>query len=194
MINKKLTQKISDAEGSTLKLTKEEQNYALTHKILSEDTNISLIESTNLFDDAIIERFDKETEELISKETSTFLKTPITHFKEKMNEFMYIESVHFDVISIDAIALEYDEVFEVYTAMFGLSVQKKHGDALKAYLNEHFDGKAMNYSMMFSNGDGLWEVNLPLNYIDGFNTNYTIEETYQFLYSFLFALVTSIEN
>ncbi|MER2009878.1 MAG: branched-chain amino acid aminotransferase [Psychrobacillus sp.] len=194
MIKKKLTQKITESAGGSLSLTKEEHDYALTNELLSDTASISVIESDKLFENAIIERFDKETEELISKESSAFLKTPITHFKDKMNEFMYLETPHFETLSVDAIAFEYDEVFEVYTAMFGLSVQKKHGDALKGYLNEHFDGKAMNYSVMFSAGDGLWEVNLPLNYIDGFNTNYTIEETYQFLYRFLFSLVASTEN
>lgn len=194
MIKKKLIQKITDATGVTLELTKEEQDYALAKELLSESTSISLIENDNLLNSAIIERFDKETEELVSKESSAFLKTPITHFKEKVNEFMYLETAHFDVISVDAIAFEYDEVFDVYTAMFGLAIQKKYGEALKAYLDNHFDGKAMNYSVMFSNGDGLWEVNLPLNYIDGFNDNYTIEETYHFLYRFLFSLGTSIEN
>ena len=29
----------------------------------------------------VCERFDKETEELISKDTVEFLKTPLTHFK-----------------------------------------------------------------------------------------------------------------
>ena len=194
MIKKKLTQKITEIAGEHISLTKEEHDYALTNELLSETASISIIESDKLFENAIIERFVKETEELISKESNAFLKTPITHFKEKMNEFMYLETPHFETLSVDAIAFGYNEVFEVYTAMFGLSLQKKYGEAVKAYLNEHFDGKAMNYSVMFSAGDGLWEVNLPLNYIDDFDTNYTIEETYQFLYRFLFSLVASTEN
>jgi len=194
LIKKKLSQKITEATDQQLTLTTEEKDYAIQHQLLSETANIVIIEKEQLFTNAIIERFDKETEELISKDSYSFLQTPLVHFKEKLNEFLYLESPSFDVIGVDAIAVEYDEVFEVYTAMFGLAVQKKFGPAMKDYLDEHFHAENMNYSVMFAGNDGLWEVNLPLNYIDQFNENFTIEEAYVFLYSFIFSLVSTIEN
>ncbi|TQR19692.1 branched-chain amino acid aminotransferase [Psychrobacillus vulpis] len=135
------------------------------------------------------ERYDKETEELISKDSIEFLKTPLAYFKEKKNEYVYLQSESFDAIKVDGLVLEYDEVFEVYTAMFGLSLQKKFGSNIKTFINDHFHSEKMNYSMMFSGDEGLWEINLPLNYIDQFKEEFTIEESYEFLHTFISSLV-----
>jgi len=194
MINKKLAQKITDATNNTIELLAEEIRYAEKHELLRDDLQVIEIAKNDQFNDAIIERFEKDTEESVSKDTFEFLKTPLTHFKEKKNEFLYLESTSFDVISVDAFAVEYDEVFEVYTAMFGLALQKKYAPDMKNFLDENFHSDTMNYSMMFSAGDGLWEVNLPLNYMKQFDENFSIEETYHFLYTFIFALMESVEN
>lgn len=194
MINKKLAQKITDATNNTIELLPEEIRYAEKHELLRDDLQVIEIAKNDQFNDAIIERFEKDTEESVSKDTAEFLKTPLTHFKEKKNEFLYLESTSFDVISVDAFAVEYDEVFEVYTAMFGLSIQKKYAPNMKDFLDENFHSDTMNYSMMFSAGDGLWEVNLPLNYLKQFDENFSIEETYHFLYTFIFALMESVED
>lgn len=140
------------------------------------------------------ERYDKETEELISKDEVGFLSTPLSHFKEKKNEYVYLQSETFESIKVDGLVLEYDEVFEVYTAMFGFSVQKKWKGQIEAFLNQHYNDEKMNYSLMFAGDEGLWEVNLPLNYIDQFNENFTIEETFQFLITFIGSLLAAIEN
>lgn len=137
----------------------------------------------------VCERYDKETEELISKDSAEFLNTQLTHFKEKKNEYVYVKTDSLDEIKVDGLVLEYDEVFEVYTAMFGLAIQKKFGPTIKTYLNEHYNDEKMNYSLMFSGDEGLWEVNLPLDYIDQFNENFTIQEAYEFLYTFITSLI-----
>ena len=115
----------------------------------------------------LIERCDKETEELIATEESTFLTQPLTYLKKHQNEFIYIESPALESIRVDAIVLELDDVFETYTAMLGLKLQKKFGAAMKAYLEEHVQGEGA-YSVMFSDKDGLWDVNFALNYAKGF--------------------------
>ena len=95
---------------------------------------------------------------------------------------------------MDGLVFEYDEVFEVYSAMFGLSIQKKFGPAIKTYLNEHYNEEKMNYSIMFSGDEGLWEINLPLDYVKGFNVELTIEEAFQFLQTFIASLVEATEK
>lgn len=142
----------------------------------------------------LCERYNKETEELISKDSMDFLKTPLSHFKEKKNEYAYLQSEGFEAMKVDGLVLEFDEVFEVYTAMFGLAVQKKFAVKIQGYLNEHFQSEKMNYSLMFSGNEGLWEINLPLDYIDQFNDSFSIEETFQFLNTFISSLLTAIEN
>lgn len=193
MISKKLSKRIEEA-NSEVELFIEEKEYAERNNLLKEGQTVVIKEKIDQFSDGIIERYNKETDELISKESVAFLKSPISYFKEKNNEYLYLESESFDVINVDAIAFEFDEVFEVHTAMFGLALQKKFGPSLREYLNEHFNSEKMNYSLMFSGEDGLWEVNLPLNYLDQFNENFTIEETMHFLFTFIFSLVEATEN
>ncbi|SES08374.1 hypothetical protein [Psychrobacillus sp. OK032] len=142
----------------------------------------------------VCERYDKETEELVSKDSSEFLNTPLSHFKEKKNEYVYLESDDLEAIKVDGLVLEYDEVFDVYTAMFGLAIQKKFASKIEAYLKEHYNDEKMNYSLMFSGDEGLWEINLPLDYIHQFSENFTIGEAYQFLQTFISSLVEATGN
>ncbi|GGA26451.1 branched-chain amino acid aminotransferase [Psychrobacillus lasiicapitis] len=141
----------------------------------------------------VCERYDKETEELVSKDSMEFLATPLSHFKEKKNEYAYLQTENLNALKVDGLVLEYDEVFEVYTAMFGLAVQKKLASKIATYLDKHYNKEKMNYSMMFSGDEGLWEINLPLNYINQFSENFTIEEAYQFIQSFITSLVEALE-
>lgn len=194
MITKKLAPKIANANKNQVELLKEEKEYAEKHQLIADDLTVVEIAKGDQFNDAIIERFNKETEEQISTDSAVFLTTSLAHFKENPIEFLYLESSSFDIIGVDAIAVEYDEVFEVYTAMFGLALQKKFGPAMKAFLDGHFNAEKMNYSVMFSGQDGLWEVNLPLNYLDQFDVNFSLEETYHFLYKLIFSLIETVEN
>ena len=190
MITKKLTKKIEETASNNLVLTMEEKVFAEENLLLPEGSNVI---QQKLFSDAILERYNKETDELISKESSAFLQTSISYFKENMQEFIYWETPILDVISVDAIAVEYDEVFDVYTAMFGLLIQKKYTAEIRAFLDEHYNSEKMQYSMMFAGNEGLWEINLPLNYINGFDDSFTMEDAYQFLYSLIFQLVSNIK-
>lgn len=190
MITNKLTKKIEQTTDNELALTTEEKDFAEKNQLLPEGLNIV---GQNIFSEAIIERYNKETDELISKESIAFLQSPISYFKENIQEYTYLETPIFDVVSVDAIAVEYDEVFEVYTAMFGLFIQKKYTAEIRAFLDEHYNSEKMQYSMMFAANEGLWEINLPINYLNGFNDSSSIEELYQFLYSLIFKLVAIIK-
>lgn len=149
------------------------------------------LELTNV----IIERCDKETEELIAKEDATFLNTPIHYFKKQLNEFLYIESSAFEKIKFDAISIEVDDVFQTYMALFGLSVQKKYTKTIKNYLEEHLHTDGIkNYSALFAGDEGLWEINVPLDYIEGFSEDMTIQEALSLTYVFVQNLLQTIEQ
>ena len=141
-----------------------------------------------------IERCDKDTEEVVSQEQASFLNTTLTHLKQHMNEFIYIESPAFEPIKSDSLSLEVDDVFKTYMVLFGLKVQKKHTAIIKTYLEENLRGEEIYSSMMFSGEDGLWDINLPLDNMTGFREEMTIHEAISLAYSFVEKLVNNIEQ
>ena len=68
------------------------------------------------------------------------------------------------------------------------------GDALKAYFNQELQGDMGTFSMMFNQGDGLWDVNFALNAVQGFKDEMTLGEAFQLTYHFLFNLNETIEE
>lgn len=146
-----------------------------------------------LLEDAYIERCNKETEELIAKETHSFLSQPLDYLKKHNKEFLYIESKHFEEIHVDAVSLEADDVFGTYDVMLGLRLQKKFGNALKEELNHNLKGNDAKFDLLFSNEDGLWDLNFALNYVEGFNEALSIGEAYKLIHQFLVKLVEKIK-
>lgn len=142
-----------------------------------------------------IERCDKETEELLAEESEQFLNTPIQYVKQHMKEFIYIESPTFEKINVDAISIEADDVFGTYMALFGFKKQKKYTSAIKRFLenNLHTDS-IKNYSAFFAGDEGLWEINVPLDFIKGFSEELSIKETLAITYDFIQQLNESIEQ
>ena len=151
-------------------------------------------ENTSRFTDAYIERSNKESEELISEENSAFLSQPIEYLKKNKDEFLYFESQWFELIGVEALSLEVDDVFGTYNAMFGLKFQKKMGDALKTYLTKELQEGIGSFSLMFNQGDGLWDVNFALDNVKGFREDMSLEEAFNLIYHFLFILVETIEE
>ncbi len=141
-----------------------------------------------------IERCDKETEDVISKEETSFLSTSLNHVKQFPNEFLYIESPAFEQIKVDAISLELDDVFKTYTALLGFKMQKKHTAAIKNYLNENLKGENKYFSASFSGDEGIWDLNIPLDYIEGFTEEMTIGEALSLTYQLIETLVKEINQ
>lgn len=146
------------------------------------------------FTNITIERCHKETEEILATEDASVLQTPLKQLKEKRNEFLYIESPTFEQVKAEAISLELDDVFETYMALLGLNVQKKHTATIRTFLKENLHGDIVNSSAMFSGVDGLWELNIPLDCIEGFHEEMTIEDALTLTCNFLHSLVESIEQ
>ncbi|KOS71714.1 hypothetical protein AEA09_01645 [Lysinibacillus contaminans] len=176
-------------EQANLALIDVEKAYAKKHALLS---NEEITETTTLHVD-VIERCDKVTEELLAEETAVFLTTPVQYLKEHPNEFVYVTSERLDVIRVDSFALEFDEMFGVYSALFGLRLQKKQSEFLRTYLTTHLQHEKMTYSVAFSGEDGLWEVNLALDAMDGFSEVQSFDEVLVHLYRFVFGLLEELE-
>lgn len=144
-------------------------------------------------EDAYIERCDKETEELIAKETDSFLSQPLDHLKKHKKEFLFLESKQFEAIHVDAVSLEVDDVFGTYDVMLGLKLQKKFGNVLKEELNQNLKGSEAKFDLLFSNEDGLWDLNFALNYVNGFREDLSIGEAFELIHQFLVKLVEKVK-
>ncbi|MDF0725546.1 branched-chain amino acid aminotransferase [Cytobacillus sp. S13-E01] len=191
MLKAKIKEKIS---AGTIELFKEEKEFAEKHQLITEKSNVVEKSSNSRFTDAYIGRYDKETEDVIAEESSTFLRQPIEYLKKHKNEFLYLESDWLDLIGVDAVSLELDDVFGTYGVLLGLKQKKKVEKSLKENLTNVFQGDSLNYSLMFDGDEGLWNLNFALNFIVGFKEDISIEEAYNLIYGMLFKLVETIEE
>lgn len=139
-----------------------------------------------------IERCNKTTDDLIAKEETTFLQQPIEFLKANQEHYIYLESADFEAHKMDAVVIEFDEMFEVYTALFGLRIQKKHGPAMKDYFKEHITSMLGSSSASFSGDEGIWEINIAFDALEGFTGKETIEEATAILVSFIDTMLAEI--
>lgn len=194
MLKERIQKLLEQIDGEIFGEEKEyiEKNGLLPNNKLISDLMVN--EPSARFSDVYIERSLKETDELISTEKESFLDKSVNILKENMAEFLYIESKWFDVIGIDAISLEVDDVFGSYEAMFGLKLKKNEETKIREYVKEKGLGEIPKYNLMFNQQDGLWDMNLTLNDIKGFDENMSIGEVLRFIYKYLFQLVEKIEK
>ncbi|WP_026567463.1 hypothetical protein [Bacillus sp. UNC41MFS5] len=183
----------SNQKTESITLFKEEKEYAEKNQ-LAADLQLSEQDASIRFADAYIERCDKETENMLKNESSAFLNERLDYLKKHKNEFIYVESNWFDLISVEAVSLEADDVFGTYDVMLGLKLQKKFDKTLKENLNSLLNGDEAKFDLMFSQDDGLWNLNFALNYVEGYKDELTIGEAFQLIYRFLFQLVESVER
>lgn len=185
MLKDKITHNIENQDN--LELFPIEEDYAKKHELLSVNKNVE----NKQWDFSVIERCLKETEEVLKEEQASFMTEPLTYFSERIDEFLYVESTSFDTLGVDGMALEMDDVFQTYTVLFGLKVQKKWGPFLKEYLGSNIG--LQTFSAMFSDQDGLWDINIPIDKLDGFEKDMTITDAVDLAFRFIFKLLEAIE-
>ncbi|HJF31976.1 MAG TPA: branched-chain amino acid aminotransferase [Sporosarcina psychrophila] len=181
---------VENTKDNKIEFFEVDKEYVAKHQLITSGQTV--LDKDFHFN--VVERCVKETENLIREEDQQFLSGSISYLKNHMNEFIYVESDAFDLIRIDAVVLECDDVFKTYSSLFGLKLQKKFGDAIKAYLDTHLHGDGAKYSVLFSNEDGLWDMNFALDYVDGFSEDLPFVEVYQLMYNFIFKLVEAIDE
>jgi hypothetical protein len=191
-IKQYITEQQNSSNGS-ITVFKEEKEYVEKNE-LGENIQFFVKEASTRFADAYIERCDKETENTLKNESSSFLNEPLNYLKQHKNEFIYLESNWFDLIGVEAVSLEADDVFGTYDVMLGLKLQKKFEKVLKENLNSQLHGDEAKFDLMFSLEDGLWNLNFALNYVEEFHEEITIGEAFQLIYRFLFQLVEAVEG
>ena len=186
--------KIMEQASSQIELHNEEKEYVEKYSLVEEGIHIVEKDANTRFADAYIERSDKEFENLLAVETAEFLAQPIEYLKKNINEFVYLEDNCFELIGVDAICLEVDDLFGSYEALLGLKLQKKFDKAIRDYLQTELRGDKAKFALLFNSEDGVWDVNISLNAIEGFQENLTIGEACQLIYRFLFKLVEAVEE
>jgi hypothetical protein len=191
-IMKYITAQQANENADGIGIYKEEKEYAEKNQLAVDNLLVEKDANTR-FTDAYIERCDKESENMIRNENSSFLSEPLVYLKKHKNEFIYLESNWFELIGIEAVSLEADDVFGTYDVMLGLKLQKKFEKILKEHLNSHLHGDEAKFDLMFSHDDGLWNLNFALNYVEGFTEEMTIGEAFLLIYRFLFKLVEAAE-
>ncbi|MFS0864274.1 branched-chain amino acid aminotransferase [Fredinandcohnia sp. 179-A 10B2 NHS] len=197
MLQKQMKNYISSellSKEQQIALYQEEKEYIEKYELISNDVTLIEKDPTTRFREAYIERCDKETEETLSKESYDFLEQGIDYLQKHKNEFLYFESNWLELIGVDAIAFEVNDVFGTYDVMVGLKLQKKFETSLKENLRKELQGEKAKFELMFNQGDGLWDMNFALNYVNGFKEEMSLEEAYRLIYRFLFKLVESIEE
>lgn len=190
MLKERIQQYIENNKGPVFELEKE---YIEKHPVGTE--NILFDENgANRFKNAYIERCDKETEELIAQENVLFLNEPVQYLKKHKNEFLYVESEWFELVNVDAVALEADDVFGTYDVMLGLKLQKKFQKTVKNYCNQQLQGSDPMFDLLFNQEEGLWNLNFALNYVPEFKEDLSIGEAFSLIYQFLFHLQVNVEE
>ena len=184
---KKTYEQLIETHGKDLALLPIEKAYVEKQGLSVEATEKELSVT-------VLERLNKETEELIAEEGQGFLTTKISFLKEHQEQFIYAEMTELDHIRTDAFALEFDEVFKTYTAMFAIALQKKYKADIQAHLLSSLDIEAYKSSVAFADKEGVWEMNIALDSMNGFNEEMTFKEVYTLLYNFIFSLLEKIEQ
>ena len=190
MLIDRIKQYISENDNGVVVFKEEKEfaeKYQLAENLSEQDPNLR-------FADAYIERCDKQSENMIRRETSEFLTQPLEYLKKQKDEFIYVESKWFDIVLVDSVSLEVDDVFNNYDVMLGLKLQKKFANKIRDFLNNHLLGDETKFDLLFSGEDGLWNLNFPLNYVDGFDENMSIGGGFQLIYHFLFKLIEAVEG
>lgn len=185
---------VTQNESMKIELYKEEKRYAEKYNLIPANVEVIEKDCRTRFQDAYVERCEKETIALIIVETPKFLEEKIDHLKSRQEEFLYVESEFFDLVGVDALSMEIDDVFGTYTVLFGLKMNKQNETVIKTYLDNHLSGERGRYSVAFSGQDNLWNMNIAVNYIEGFEEDMTFIEAYQLVYSFIFQMVETIEE
>ena len=193
MLRKQIEKMLGEASSSQIELPKLEKDYAEKHSLVEDNVNMIELEEKSRFVDAYIERSNKESEELIAVESADFLNQSIEYLKNNINEFVYIESDWFELIGVDAVCVEMDDLFGTYEALLGLKLQKKYDKAIRDYLQTELKGEAAKFALLFNAEEGLWNVNISLNDIEGFQESLSIGEAFSRIYHFLFKLVETVE-
>lgn len=128
-------------------------------------------------DYTVIEFCNKETDEVVEQATKEVLSEPLSLLKERMDDFLYVESPRFDALRMDCATIECDDVFETSTVLFGLRVPLAEKDRLDAYCDKTLKDVTPRYGFLYSDEERLFDVNVTCEALPHVKEGATIGET-----------------
>ncbi|KAB7671211.1 branched-chain amino acid aminotransferase [Bacillus sp. B1-b2] len=190
MLLKKLETYIKKQDTDKVLLLEEEFNH-LTETF----ANVEVVNSVDRFSDLYLELVNKETDETVESDLPySFLDSQMNYFEKNIENYLYIESSAFEIISAESFMIEVDSVFSTYELILGLQLPKKKEKDIRNYINANLQEESASFQLLFNDKDGLWELNLPLDKINGFDKNMTLAESIKLAYLFLFNLGIALER
>lgn len=139
-----------------------------------------------------LDRCNKETEEIIASADESFLKEPLNYVAQNQIEYIYAESKEFTDRKMDAVVIEFDDMFKIHTALFGLALQKKYSNPIKTYLRANLTPMLGSSSAMFNGQEGIWEINIAFDAMKDYTGNETLGEAYDKLLKLVDAMLKEI--
>ncbi len=194
MIKKNMMKYIeNDGKNGKISVLPIERAYLLENGLADEE-NIVIGNISDRLGQTYMELANKESDEVIKQGMpASFLEEKISLLRLNLEEYLYVESDLFNIIQVDGLTLEVDSVFRKYDALFGFRAPKKQEQLIRAYFVEQL-GEEATYSLMFNGQDGLWDVNFPIENVDGFTEDLTVAETLELFYQFMFELGKKLEE
>lgn len=132
-----------------------------------------------------LDRCNKETEEIIASADEKFLTQPLNYVAQHQIEYIYAEAKEFTDRKMDAVVIEFDDMFKVHSALFGLALQKKFSNPIKTYLRTNLTPMLGSSSAMFNGQEGIWEINIAFDAMKNYTGNETFAEAYTKLLQFV---------
>ncbi|WP_019241601.1 MULTISPECIES: hypothetical protein [Bacillus] len=190
--------KQEDSNPTSIELYSIEKDYVLNHQLMCEighdEMKLIELDDNTRFLESYMERCDKESENFLSEEGKSFLQEPISYFKQNKKEFLYTESIWWEMVNVESVSLEVDDVFGTYNIMIGLKLPKKWETQIKEYLSSNLHGDAPMFGLIFSQNDGLWDLNITLDYMKDFKEDLSIAGALTLIYKFMFNLIEFLET
>lgn len=125
--------------------------------------------------------FTKENDEYIRSLSESDLAGPISFVKDQIENYIYVAKPTYDELKIEGFVVELDDIFRFYNLLVGIYVPKAKMKAIEEVLLSKWTNPEFKFAFTFDANEGVAELNLPLDYVEGFRDDFTVAETIDFV-------------
>ncbi|WP_342525660.1 hypothetical protein MKY84_08975 [Chryseomicrobium sp. FSL W7-1435] len=139
-----------------------------------------------------LDLYTKENDEWLRALTEEDLKQPIALVKTQIENYIYSAKPEYSTFKVEGFVIELDDIFRFYNLLVGIYVPKAKMKDIDEALKEKWENPEFNYALTFDANEGVAELNLPLDYVEGFSTEFTVQQTIEFIEQLLSTIVLKI--